>query len=125
MYIYNPQLFDHIIEGTGNVMKCHILEIGAWNMDTTESALVSIASFTAGNILNVTGIIYGDTGTAYYPLPCRYTNAASGEMEVWVKYWSESLHLITVTRRTGGYFDSASFDDAVMNRGLLYLWYIE
>jgi len=92
--------------------KRKVIEIGDWNMDSTES--VNIApGVTVGNIRNVTVLINMDGGDYRYPLDIL----AAG-------YWTMRLTTgIRLERIAGGFFDSTNFDSTSYNRGWIVIEY--
>lgn len=97
-------------------LKCKVLEIGNWNMDTTIEVLIphgldydDIISVTAfiksdndhyGNMINGTNITGQDFG-----------GIAPGETN------------IVLQRANGGAFDNNGFDSTPYNRGYITIWY--
>lgn len=109
--------------------KYKTVEIGDWNMDTTTSLSIPITSF---------GLEDSDTGLGRIRgVQCRIRDdAAQSNRDIC--YINGSFTLdgsvsaedegigginILLSRRTGGVFDSASFDATSYNRGWVTVWY--
>lgn len=107
------------IYGFGDA-QIEIIEIGAWNMDTSDTKLV-VHNFTSSQIIHVGGYIVEDSGPvpARYPIICM-TNA--GAPQLWVDYWLNDT--IYLRRLTSGIFDDFTFSSALINRGFLAITYI-
>ncbi len=122
MEISNPQTLDHIIGANGNVLRVKIMNIGPWDM-VSSASLVITHGLTFADIIMVGGYVLSDTGLTAFPL---YTNAggsASPDWDLDVDNWS--AFSIILMRRAGGIFDGVNFNDAVMNRGRVIIWYTE
>ncbi len=104
-------------QGTGAVaLKCKIVEIGDWNMDSTVLVYITHGlDFT--KIRNVSAIIRADSDAN------RYQNGheASGTVQFSVGAIGSSQ--VTLIRLTGGIFDASSWDDTSYNRGWVMIWY--
>jgi len=88
-----------------------IVNIGAWNMDTSAQATVAtgLSSEQIGKVRGISGVVRSDSATT------AHWNIAAG-------YWpseTHDLHMsqaigstgsVIIDRKTGGLFDSASFD---------------
>lgn len=101
--------------------KSKIIEIGAWNMDATFTVSVAhgIADFT--KIQKVSATIMDDTGTSYSSLPNSLGTGAAPTYAPAITWNSTNINL---AREPSGYYDSATFNDAVMNRGSIEITYI-
>jgi hypothetical protein len=108
-------------QGGGNNIKCKVVDIGVWNMVTT--ANVAIAhGLTLANIVSANGVIIADSLAEHFPVSVF---SSSIHVESDVGFLSIGATNISLVRKTGGFFDSANFDDAVMNRGYINIWYKE
>ncbi|MDH4127161.1 MAG: hypothetical protein OEV44_00295 [Spirochaetota bacterium] len=95
-----------------------IIEIGDWDMDTTQSIVVnhSIADFKKIRCINV--IIRNDTDTSMHDL---IRSDTSGVLAGSVTFISSTQ--ITLFRVTSGFFDSSTFDSTSFNRGWIAIMY--
>lgn len=124
MDIDNPQTFDHIIEANGDTLRVKVIDIGAWNMDGSANKLVSLGGLTTSDIVHVSLWIYSDTGALDSP-GLGEIGAGGAAFDGLGFSISSGTGNISISRITGGFFDSTNFDDAVMNRGKIVVWYIE
>lgn len=121
MDINNPQTFDHIEEYGGNIMKMYVMDIGDWNMDTT-ARVDQTHPLTLANIRAVQVYVRSDSGSSVYPLDFARVEQASPADEPQGRWWLYNDE-IRVERRTGGFFDSASYSTTPYNRGWIVFWY--
>lgn len=107
-----------ILEFNGKLLKTAVYEIGPWNMDSTSAANVN-HNLTISKIVGMQCIIINDARTNLIPLVTTLAwNTVEGRMDI--------LNTsIQISRRTGGQFDNANFDDGVLNRGYIILQYLE
>jgi len=117
MDIYNPQIFDHIKEVNGDVLKLKIINIGDWNMDLT-AALNVAHGLTHSNIRDISVLIREDSGSFTTQLLTVWNTIASDGK------WSIGGTYVTLSRTTGGVFDSALFSATSYNRGWVKIWYV-
>jgi hypothetical protein len=111
--------FDSIDFGAGQI-KMKKIPIGVWNMDATMGINVTHGLTDCLKIIGVFVRIFSDA-LSNSSLERMGDSAdpnllAGGE-------GSSGLVAVTVNRRTGGYYDSAFFDDATMNRGYVWILY--
>ena len=103
-------------DGT-NKIKFKVININAWNMDSTAS--VSVAhGLTFGNLRGVSAMIIDDSGSIFYDFYC-YNVAGTGTIGITIDSTNVNLY-----RLSSGFFDSSSFDDGVMNRGYIFIVYV-
>lgn len=100
--------------GGGNV-GIKIMEIGPWNMDSTGETDVA-HGLDATKIRSALIEIISDAGVTY---SLTYDASAS----VNSAYRRDDATNITIVRGAGGFFDSTAFDDAVINRGWVTIFY--
>ena len=94
-----------------------ILELGDWNMDTTDGLnITGIAEFK--NIRSYSVIIRNDEDTIYYPMDYIHVDGL-----LQGGYRSFSADLLQLYRRVGGLFDNADFNSTSYNRGWITIWY--
>lgn len=96
-----------------------IVDIGDWDMDATTTVAVTHGIADHKTIRSVTVVIRDDIDTNYYALD-RFDSVA-GTMEGGVS--SITSGSIGLTRKTGGTFDSTSFDATGFNRGWIVIMY--
>ena len=100
-----------------NPLRTKVINIGVWDMVAT--AGVNVAhGLTAANIGTVIVRISNDAGDTFFGLTY---SVAYTEVEGQV-YWDATD--IKMSRRTGGGFDSVSYNDGVMNRGNITIGYV-
>lgn len=114
-------LSNHIKHTISNYpsLQRKILELGPWNMDTTNSIAVSHGISNFQNIRAVSGWLINDGLTILAPIP--YVSDVSADI---LSISGITSTTITVRRVVGGQFDNATYDDAVMNRGYLVVDYL-
>lgn len=103
-----------------NGLKCKIVEIGDWDMDT--DATTEVAHGLGANWKKIKAasiVIRNDTDDIYYLFE-SYILGSSQALAQWVAMATTN---ITLCRGTGGLFDSADFDSTSYNRGWITLWY--
>jgi hypothetical protein len=100
--------------GLGLAIKS--LNIGDWDMDTTESKNVAHGLSDFKKIRGIDVIIRNDSDTAPY-----LHITATANKDIYISGIDNSN--IGITRRTSGTFDSASFDSTSYNRGWVTITY--
>jgi len=106
------------ISGTPDLLY-KTMNIGAWNMDTTAS--VSFAhGIASGNskIISISAKIYTDSGSSSIDFTSSVIAGVTGGGGI---DWNDTN--VGLERVAGGLFDSATYDDAVMNRGEILIIY--
>jgi hypothetical protein len=118
---FNQLSVNSIDNGAGQ-WKMKKIPIGAWDMSAaTGSTSVSVyTGILSTKIIFYSTIIFSDAGTAYFLL--NFSNAADPTLIAGGVAGALST-IINLYRRTGGYFDGASFNDATVNRGYIYAFY--
>jgi hypothetical protein len=93
------------------------INIGMWNMDTTDSVSVAHGIANYKNIREVSVVIRDDLDTDYLGLG-KVNNGDDGLVE-----WDGTN--IILKRTTGGYFDASGYSKTVgsYNRGFIYIKY--
>ena len=98
-----------------------IIEIGDWNMDSTETVTIA-HSLTGNKIRSMFAVIYPDIGSAIdgsiIPINQNVAGTSSGNI-----YANETY--IVLYRITGGYFDSTDFNATSYNRGWVTIEYVD
>jgi hypothetical protein len=102
-----------------NGLKCKIINIGNWNMDTTGNIAVP-HGLTLANIRSVNILIRNDQDSIYYAAGGS-SSITNGEMQVWVRYITTTT--VDILRLTSGQLDNGSFNDPSYNRGWVTIWY--
>lgn len=119
MQIVQAPTTQQILSDSGLILRVKTLEIGVWNMDADGTKDVA-HGLTYTDIIGVNGKIFQDPGGTEFPIVQGLVTGAS--LDLFVSYWnSTNIHL---SRAAAGTFDNATFDDAVMNRGYLYVFYM-
>lgn len=105
-------------DGTGSTLDADtvdgvhtaVISIGDWNMDSTASVSV-VHGLTLSQIRGVNVVINIDAGGIY--------DLISGNATAIAGSWSVGTTSVVLSRVTGGFFDSASFDSTSYNRGFI------
>jgi len=103
----------------GTTLKCKIIQIGDWNMDSTNA--VNVAHGLSSNYLKIRAIramILHDDGAQYFALESVTTGGAIGGGTGTID--STNVQLVRVI---SGVFDSTNFDSTSFNRGFLFITY--
>jgi len=122
MDLIMPQVFDRIKAASGELVRCRRYNIGTWNMDVYTTVNVAWSWADVTKILSVDVMILNDNGEYLYPL-CALTDNTTGKCCGGISMIAPTF--IGLFRTDSMLFDSANFNDAVMNRGYIYVWYIE
>ena len=108
-----------VSDGT-NIIKTKIIDIGDWNMDSTNSVTIA-HGLTLANIRSVSAIIRDDADT--FSVPLTPGNIISGtEVDIWISTINSTT--IALLRRAGSSFDGPSFDSTSYNRGWVTITYV-
>lgn len=99
-----------------------VINIGVWDMETNDSILIYLEPLIAGinfnKILSVEASIIQDDGIFISPL-------SRGGIVFWGNIPNVTgSNQVVLSRTGGGYFDSADYNSAVMNRGKLLIKYL-
>lgn len=104
-------------------LRVQSFEIGAWDMVSTATASIA-HTIPVANILGLSANILEDSGNTGHSL---FTGGlyptASVANDLWVSHSTATV--IGLIRRSGGVFDSTTFNDTGMNRGNLIVFYKE
>jgi hypothetical protein len=124
MQINNPLPPDRMYDDDGHLVRCKKLDIGSWNMDTTASKSVNhgLGAFWT-NVIGIQIFVFHDNLGYRYPLS-MFNDAADPSL-IGGGLGDINAGSLTLRRRAGGLFDNASFDDAGINRGNIFIWYFE
>jgi cytoskeletal protein CcmA (bactofilin family) len=104
---------------SGTALKCKIVNIGDWNMDTTSSVTVAHGLGASwSNIRHVGLVLRNDANDTIYP-SSNVTGASNPAVYV-VECDSTNVQ---INRATSGFFDTTDFNSTSYNRGWLVIWY--
>ena len=105
------------------VMRCKIIEIGGWNMDTdlVKEVAHEMPDHTKIRVVNVA--IRTDTGPGQTITGFIVPDFDLGGTHIDKISWNAIN--IRLDRITGGFFDGAEYDDDSINRGYVTIWYVE
>lgn len=102
-------------------IKPVVLDIGDWNMDTTQNVNVAHGLGSEfDKIRSVDAWVRNDLGTNLEPLSV-FTDAADPNLLGGGVLLINSTN-VQLFRRTGGNFDNANFDATSYNRGWIIIW---
>ena len=109
--------------GNGVAIKCKIIEIGDWDMDST--AFVDVTTGINRDVIRTVYVhIYADTGASVYSRPLDCPMESDGSYDVQGTYWIADGS-IRLRRKASGEFDSTYYDSTSYNRGWVTIWYTE
>jgi hypothetical protein len=100
------------------VIHKKIIEIGDWNMQTSESVFIA-HHLDADKIRFVRTAIRNDANSAKYPLNFSSGGTLAGVDGAW------DATTVRLTRVSGGFFDSTDFNSNSYNRGWITIEYID
>lgn len=100
-----------------------VIEIGAWNMDTTAAVVIAhgITGLDVKKVRTTLAMIDDPTGSAVRPLNKMNVTFNAGAISGGVT--SVSATDVTLNRQSGGDFDSAVFSSTGINRGWITIEY--
>jgi hypothetical protein len=113
---YAPSM---LVDYNGFVIQPLVLDIGDWNMDTGDTKQVTHQLGVKWlYIISATAWVQSDSLGLRLPLDVwnYLTDSKDGGI-----YTIDTTY-ITLKRKTGGIFDSASFSSAAINRGKVIVW---
>jgi hypothetical protein len=117
------QLFEALsiafIRSDNAILRTKIIEMGVWNMVSTEEVSVAHGLSDHAKIRSITAMIVNDAGDGIFPTGA----SALGVTQAWVV--AAGTTNVSAKRLTGGDFDNVNFDDAVINRGWFSIQYEE
>ncbi len=124
--IQNTQSQYTIIDSfSGNRVHVAIVPIGVWDMDTL---IAKNITFSTGNlitkIISVKAIIIDDANEEVDILEENLHDLSLNGGSCYM-YFNAGNTIINVNRIAGGYFDNANYNDGAINRGYIYITYIE
>ena len=122
MDLIMPQVFDRIKAASGELVRCRRYDIGPWDMDADGTIEVAWDWPDLSKIVSIEVMIKSDDGILMVPL-CGLTQYATGSVRGGIG--SARQTFIDLFRVTGGSFDSVNFNDTSINRGYIYVWYME
>lgn len=104
--------------GSSRIRTIKEINIGNWNMDTTADKFVNhgLSATEYKTVTQIDVMIFPDTGTNIFPLQYINGSALDGGFN------DINPTSIQLNRKTGGSFDSATFDGSG-NRGTISFWY--
>lgn len=108
---------------SGSSLKMKVLDIGDWNMDTTQTVDVSHGIGDEQLIRMVEVIIRDDGGSFTYPLNSKGVILGSYDTDVQGGVGRMTSTDIRLVRITSGFFDDTDFNSTSYNRGWVTIWY--
>ena len=105
-------------------LKKKVIEIGAWDMDSSASRDITHGVSNAANIRSVEVVIQSDIGSIFDFKNPVILGGFEENMQASIS-WGSSSAVITLRRLDSGYYDSLNFDDTSINRGWLTITYEE
>lgn len=123
MQINNPPLYiNYWRDYSGALMASVTIDIGSWDMDTNATKQVNYPfGINPAKVVSAYVLIQEDALNFTYPLTLM-GDAADPALYAG-NIWYFTTNWCTLYRRTGGAFDNAAFNDAVMNRGWVNIIY--
>lgn len=103
----------------GTALKIKEINIGDWNMDTTNSVAIA-HGLTLSKIRSVSALIINDAGTQRTAIAGFSLAIGSG-----VSINAIDATVVNLSRELGGIFDSANYDSTGFNRGHVIITYDE
>lgn len=113
---------DYIKEVNGELMYPKIIPIGAWNMVANSTKQVAHGlGVNFRKICAVSVTIHDDVDDNIHFATPGIPGFATALQEVYIV--GVTATVFSLSRRGGGWYDSADYDDALMNRGDLLVWF--
>jgi hypothetical protein len=107
-------------------IEIHVVEIGSWNMDTTQLKTVDtgIADSRILDIVNITAVIHRDDGAQIHGgvLSQAMHSATPGLGFNTIATTGDTVDVVLSRKATLTPFDNALWDDTSINRGYLFIW---
>lgn len=105
------------------------IDIGPWDMDTDPgvSIVIGLTDAQCSKIVEMQAIVFDDSGKRIRRISTVYdaTGLASGNITVFLDPFAGGPDAVaSITRVTGGIFDSTDYNDAVINRGYIFIVYM-
>lgn len=121
MQIVVPPPPSQVVADGGAALRFKVVNIGLWNMISTQSVSVAhgIADYT--KIRSITVILMTDAGTTRYPAG-GFAFANSGVVET-VQISFNNTNVILQRPANGAFSVSTLFDDPAVNRGFIHILY--
>lgn len=108
-----------IVYVQNTISRTKYINIGAWDMQST--SLLNVAhGLSLPSIRNVSVFVYDDAGTVL-----RNLTYSEPTVNIPDGGFITGTTNVSLSRRTGGIFDSASFNDGSMNRGFITIQYVD
>lgn len=105
-------------------LRTKVVEIGVWDMDTNANTTIAHGLTGSFRILGVSVIIQNDSSNGNYDLLNSSNTPPSRDGSLSTSTGLDSA-FIPISRLTGGFFDTTSFNDGAINRGWVKIDYIE
>ncbi len=121
-FVYTPEMIYGFLlshGGTRPLLKT-IVELGEWNMDTTNTVVVQ-TGVPHANIRRLSAIIINDTGANYDEFAASQDVTGGDTFEIIM--FGHATNIVSITRDAGGQFDNAGWSGSA-NRGFLYIDHI-
>lgn len=107
---------------SGASIKMKVVEIGDWNMDSSQTVDVA-HGLDIQDIRMVDVIIRGDSSSFIYPLNGKGIIVGSYDTDVQGGVGQITSAGVRLVRITGGFFDDTDFNSTSYNRGWVTIWY--
>lgn len=124
MEINNPQTFDHIKEYNGDVLKPKLIDIGGWDMDTTEYVIIDTGIDFENWVSWLVMIRANDVLLSYVDKmeisQCDEFGVVSGGA---FHYHDDTDTEMRLWRIVGRKFDDTKWSGTGSSRGTILLWY--
>jgi hypothetical protein len=97
-----------------------VIEIGPWDMDTYDNIIIGHGG-NGGNIISASAVIHKDLSSPSFNGSYVFSTDQGNASQ---NYILIDLTTIELKRLSGGFFDSADFNNGTMNRGYVFIKYI-
>jgi len=112
--IFDWQTDTFIRLSGSDISPLFIRNIGIWDMDSLDTLTITLPQLKGKSIDRIDLLIIKDD-----QLSAKDASYGDGISDVNIDY---STNTISITRKTGGVFDSTDYDDLSVNRGRIRLW---
>jgi len=124
MEIKSGGIPTRMLTDDGSIVHFKRIDIGSWNMDTTEAMTVAHGLGSKFlNIISIWVVIKTDDNSFIFPLACYDATFASGILGGGISNVDNTL--IALYRTPLGIFETSTLFDGGSNRGYVYIGYTD
>ena len=127
-YLYEGDILTYCLQASAmRPLLQRVVQLGEWNMDTTEDLDVLLEVIPGSAIRNIFGWVRDDSGDLYYPIGTTLGPGTANATGTFIYFVSVAgVTTVRLQRTVNGVFDNASWNgtaSTVANRGWLSIVY--